>query len=69
MAPFWGDTPLWQSLAGETYERYDEHALSIRAWLPIYAEVFRLSRCHGEPRCQRHADGQRVADPLSNAGQ
>ncbi|HUY76282.1 MAG TPA: isochorismatase family protein [Ktedonobacterales bacterium] len=35
LAPFWDDAPLWKSLAGETYEHYDEHAPSIRAWLAV----------------------------------
>ncbi len=33
LAPFWDDQTIWQSVAGETYEHYDEHMPSIRAWL------------------------------------
>jgi len=37
LAPFWADDPLWKSVAGETYEHYDEHTPSIRAWLATCA--------------------------------
>jgi hypothetical protein len=28
-----GDTPLWQIISGNTYEHYQEHCRTIRAWL------------------------------------
>lgn len=38
--PFWGSRmPLWKCVAENSYEHYEEHAASIRAWLSVAAPV------------------------------
>lgn len=33
LPPFWPDKPIWQTIAGNSYEHYHEHIPSIRRWL------------------------------------
>ncbi len=33
LVPDWGDTPLWEVVASNTYWHYQEHGEALRAWL------------------------------------